>query len=65
MKGIVGKVVLYFIFAVIVYMGVSSLTSNALPPDSSSMVATVFAIIAFVGTLTLDLIFNRKKKEKK
>lgn len=63
MKGIVTKIVLYFIFAVIIYMGAGSCTKSMLPPDSSQMVATFAGLIAFVGALVLSFVFDRTKKE--
>ena len=65
MKGIVAKIILYFIFAVIIYTLMGSCTKSMLPPDSSQMVATVFGVIAFIGAIVLSFIFDRTKKDKK
>jgi len=65
MKGIVGKLILYFVFAVIIYMGAGSCTKNMLPPDSSQMVATFAGMIAFVLAVVLSFVFDRNKKEPK
>lgn len=64
MKGIVGKLILYFIFAVIIYMGADSCTKSMLPPDSSQMVATFAGLIAFIAAIVLSFIFDRTKKNK-
>lgn len=65
MKGIVAKLILYFIFAVIIYAMMGSCTKSMLPPDSSQMVATIGGMVAFVGAVVLSFIFDRKKKDKK
>jgi uncharacterized membrane-anchored protein len=65
MKGIVAKLILYFIFSVIIFMLVGSCTKSILPPDSSQMVSTIGGMIAFVAAVVLSFIFGRKKKEPK
>lgn len=64
MKGIVAKLILYFIFAIIIYMGVTSFTSKMMPPDSSNMVGFFFGSITFVGCFALNWLFGRKKGKK-
>lgn len=60
----VGKAILYFVFAVFIYMGADSCTKSMLPRDSSQMVATFFGVIAFVAAVVLGIIFGKKKKDK-
>ena len=61
----VGKAILYFVFAVFIYMGADSCTKSMLPRDSAQMVATFLAVIAFVVAVVLGFILGKKDKGKK
>ena len=60
----VGKAILYFVFAVFIYMGADSCTKSMLPRDSAQMVATFLAVIAFVVAVVLGFILGKKDKDK-
>ena len=61
----VGKIVLYFVFSVFVFMGVTSFTKTMMPTDASNLTGAFFAIIAFAGVLIVGWITGRNKGEPK
>ena len=67
MKGnVVGQLILYLVFAVIVFMGVTSFTNKMMPPDASSLFGAIVAVVAFVILNLISLLLGlRKKKVKK
>ncbi len=64
MKGWMGKGIIYLLFAIVVYMGVTSFTNKSLPPESSTMVGAFFGLITFLGCVILGWLTGRKRKEK-
>jgi uncharacterized membrane protein (DUF485 family) len=64
LKGLITRLILYFIFSVIIYMGVISFTNKTLPEESSNMVGFFFGAITFVACFVLNWLFSRKKDKK-
>ena len=67
MKGnIVSQIVIYLLFAIMVFSGVTSCTNKTMPAMESNLVGIVFATGVFlVLNLFSFLLGLRKKKDKK
>jgi len=67
MRGnVVGQLILYLIFAFIVFMGVTSFTLKMMPKDAANLIGAIIAIVAFIILNLISLLLGlRKKKAKK